>query len=188
MANSILPPRVVERLGEVSGAPVVYPADCDRLSSDISRKLNETIGVTTLKRLFGFAKDAGVPRLTTLDILARYAGFDSYQEMIASLYPAGDSEFEVGHDIHAADLQPGQRIRFTYLPDREVTVEFIGDKEFRVTASKGSRLKAGDTVRISGFYLGHPLIVESVMRDGEGLGRYVAGKASGLISLSLTAD
>lgn len=185
MANSILPAKVVERLGEVSGAPVVYPADCDRLSYDISQQINETIGVTTLKRLFGFARDTAVPRRTTLDILARYAGFDTYPEMIASLYPAGDSEFEEGFDIKTDGLQPGQQVRFTYLPDREVTLEYIGDREFRVAASKGSRLREGDIAIISSFCLDHPLIVESVIRSGENLGRYVAGKASGLTSLTI---
>ena len=185
MRQGKLPKEVIEKIGEKLGSPIQYPSDCERLSADIGSRLNEIIGVTTLKRLFGFVNDVKVPRQITLDILARYAGYDSYDVMIDELGVKGDSGFEDEPDVDSATLNHGDRVVFTYLPDRKVTTEYLGNLRFRITESLGSSLRAGDIAVISSFSLYQPLKMESVIRDGEDLGRYVAGKVSGLTSVAV---
>lgn len=185
MKQGKLPKEVIDKLGETLGSPIRYTSDCEKLSADISKRLNEIIGVTTLKRLFGFVNDVKVPRPITLDILARYAGFDSYELMIRELGVEGDSGFESDPDVVSARLNPGDKVSFTYLPDREVTLEYTGNLNFKVLNSKGSSLLPGDIAFIPMFCLNQPLRIESVKRDNIDLGRYVAGKVSGITSISV---
>ena len=178
-----LPLLVREKLGECLGCPVVYPSDCERLSLDIQTKINQVVGVTTLKRLFGFVNDVKQPRTATLDLLAKYAGYDSYLEMLRKLYGKGDSDFESLPDIDVANLHRHDKIRFTYLPDRDVTLEYLGNYRFEVVETKGSSLQKGDIIETTNLCLNQPLKATKVERDGNHLGRYVAGKVSGLTSL-----
>lgn len=179
-----LPKAIKNKIGETLGTPIRYPSDCERLALDIRTRLNETIGVTTIKRLFGFANDVLDTRKSTLDLLARYAGYPGYDEMKSDICPEGDSDFEDEPDIDAADLNPGDKVTFQYLPDRKVRLEYIGGNNFKVTLSENSSLREGDIISVACFNLNHPLRINSVIRDGRNLGAYTAGKVSGLTSLS----
>lgn len=185
MATSKLPTSIIEYLGKVLGTPVRYPSDCERLSLDIQSKLNEVIGVTTLKRLFGFVNDVKSPRSSTLDILARYAGYPSYEEMARTVCPKGDSAYEKAPDIDVTDLRVGTIIVFRYLPDRKVMVKYLGDLRFRVLESFGSSLHPEDIIVTSYFCWQQPLKIDLVQRGDRNLGRYVAGKVSGLTSIEV---
>lgn len=180
----ILPHAIKIKIGETLGTPIIYPGDCERLALDIRLRLNETIGVTTIKRLMGFANDVLDPRASTLDLLARYAGYSSYDVMKRDLCPEGDSDFENRPDIDSGDLTPGDRVTFEYLPDRKVTLRYLGLKEFEVLTSENGSLRKGDIVTVASFNRNHPLRINSVVRDGRNLGAYTAGKVSGLTSLS----
>lgn len=181
----ILPHAVKVKIGDTLGSPIIYPGDCERLALDIRLRLNETMGVTTIKRLMGFASDVAEPRKSTLDLLARYAGYDCYESMLRDLCPGGDSDFEEKADIASTDLVPGQQVAFEYLPDRKVKLRYLGNSEFEVTESENGSLKVGDTVTVSSFINNSPLVVSKVMRDGVDLGRYTAGKVSGIFNLYL---
>lgn len=183
-----LPQAVRDKLGQKLGVRIQYPSDCERLSRDISNKINETIGVTTLKRLFGFADDVKSPRISTLDIIARYSGYASYDDMLQQLGVKGDSGFDNCTDLTADSLEIGDKVIFSYLPDRRVVIEYMGNDSFRVEESLKGSLKAGDVLTITVFSLHHPLYVQDVKRNGESLGRYVAGKVSGLTSLTVISD
>lgn len=181
----ILPQIIKKRIEKQIGHPIAYPSDCERLAINIRYSLNETIGVTTLKRIFGFVDDVASPRASTLDILARYCGYDTYEEFKKILLKEGDSDFENVPDIVSANLAPGAVIKFTYLPDRKIVLIYEGKLKFRVTDCENGSLRNNDILTISYFNKNMPLIVTDVERDGKSLGRYVAGKTSGLISLDL---
>lgn len=181
----ILPHAVKIKIGETLGTPIIYPGDCERLALDIRLRLNETIGVTTIKRLMGFASDVAEPRKSTLDLLAHYAGYDCYDSMTRDLCPGGDSDFEKEPDIVVSRLSPGTVIGFEYLPDRKVRLRYIGEYEFEVLESENGSLQKGDIISVSSFMDNEPLIVGRVMRGGSDLGRYTAGKVSGISKLYL---
>ena len=181
----MLPIKVQEEVAKVYGQRIQYPSDCERLSLSIREKLNETIGITTLKRLFGFVSDVQEPRTVTLDILARYCGFQNYAEMLKTLTGSGDSGFEEAPDIESSTLPIGAKVMFEYLPDRRVELLYVGDLNFKVTESEKGSLQKDDILTISCFNRNQPLIVSNVKRGDEDLGRYVAGKVSGLTALYL---
>lgn len=181
----LLPAAIKAEIERAYGQPLKYPADCQRLAMSIRERLNETIGVTTLKRLMGFVSDVQEPRLSTLDILARYCGFCDYDDLQRYVARAGDSDFEVEPDISASALAPGSIVGFEYLPDRKVRLRYLGNCEFEVLTCENGSLQAGDIITVTNFVAQSPLIVGRVMRDGVDLGRYTAGKVSGISNLYL---
>ena len=180
-----LPNAIKAEIERVYGQPLRYPADCHRLSLSIRSALNETIGVTTLKRILGFVSDVKEPRLSTLDILAKYCGFSDYEEMKREAAGGGDSDFEETPDIKADSLAPGSIVGFEYLPDRKVKLRYLGGLEFEVSESVNSSLKVGDIATVACFIENSPLVVSYVSRGGVDLGRYTAGKVSGISNLYL---
>ena len=180
-----LPFHIVQLLKEKSGNDLRLPSDCEYLSLDIESKTGVRIGATTLKRLVGFAQDERTPHTSTLDAIARYLGYAHWDEL-SKIEDNGNSDFGAPDDeIRSADMQPGTHVEITYLPDRRLTLEYLGDNRYRVTDSENSKLQNGDEVEILNFVLHHPLLVVNVWRNGESLGQFTAGRVSGLSSIKL---
>lgn len=180
-----LPFHVIELLKRKSGNDLRLPADCELLSLDIQGKTGVRIGATTLKRLLGFAQDERTPHATTLDAIARYLGYAHWEEL-AKIEDQGNSDFNSSDDeIRSADLQVGKVVEIAYLPDRVVTLRYLGNNRYKVEQSQNSKLQADDEVEILNFVLHHPLLVVQVWRNGESLGQFTAGRVSGLSSIKV---
>ena len=180
-----LPFHVIELLKRESANDLRLPSDCETLSLDIESKTGVHIGATTLKRLLGFAVDERTPHTTTLDAIARYLGYAHWQEL-SQIEDKGNSDFNnVEGEVRSADLNIGQRVEITYLPDRKVVLRYLGDNHYNVEESENSKLQVGDEVEITSFILHHPLLVMQVWREGENLGQFTAGRVSGLSSVKV---
>ena len=60
------------------GRKMQTPKDFDVLSESIFEKTHQSISSTTLKRLWGYLQEPSIPRSSTLNLLAQYAGFDNW--------------------------------------------------------------------------------------------------------------
>lgn len=168
-----------------SGSAMRQPSDCELLSLDIQGKTGIRIGATTLKRLTGFAEDERNPHTSTLDVIARYLGYAHWDEL-AKIEDKGNSDFDIADgEVRSADLSVGSEVEFTYLPDRMVRLQYLGNCRYRVIDSQNSKLQADDEVKILNFVLHHPLLVLQVWRNGESLGQFTAGRVSGLSSVRI---
>lgn len=184
----IFSPYIKQLLEKRLGRAIHRPADCEMLALDIESVTGQHIGVNTMKRLLGFKSDDREPRLTTLDIIARYLDFDNW-DTLKALDSRSNSDFGISPDgLQASDIPVGQTVSFSYLPDRHVTLRRLHDDVFEVTASKNGKLEVGDKVRASNFMLHYPLPITSVVRNGEDLGSLLLGKVSGLTSVSVGDD
>ena len=180
-----LPFHVIELLKRKSGNDLHLPADCELLSLDIQGKTGVRIGATTLKRLLGFAQDERTPHASTLDAIARYLGYAHWEEL-AKIEDQGNSDFNSSDDeVRSADLQVGKVVEIAYLPDRVVTLRYLGNNRYKVEQSQNSKLQADDEVEILNFVLHHPLLVVQVWRNGESLGQFTGGRVSGLSSIKV---
>lgn len=173
-------PYIRQRLQEQCGHEFRTSADCESLSLDIESKTGEPIGVNTLKRLLGYINDERSPRLTTLDIIARYLGFDNWEHLKVFDDKSNSSFGNSDDELTPQQLASGDKVEVSYLPDRLITMEYIADQQFRVLESQNSKLKAGDLLTLTHFIKGYPLLVSKVIRDGQNLGSYMAGKALGI--------
>ena len=180
-----LPFNMIQLLKEKSGNALRLPSDCEFLSLDIESKTGVRIGATTLKRLLGFAQDERTPHTSTLDAIARYLGYAHWEEL-SQIEDKGNSDFDAPEEeIRSADLQPGACVEITYLPDRMVRMQYLGNMHYRIIESQNSKLQVDDEVEILSFVLHHPLLVLNVWRDGESLGQFTAGRISGLSSIKV---
>jgi hypothetical protein len=86
--------KVAEKIEARFGKPIRYSKDCEALSKSIEKNCKERISVTTLKRLFGFAKSIEKPRLFTLDVLATYIGYKDWSSLLADLQKNDNKEIQ----------------------------------------------------------------------------------------------
>jgi len=182
-----------QHIEEKFGKTIRYPSDYEQLAYDIERTTKQRISTNTIKRLLGAIDSVQEPRLFTLDVIAQYLGFENWDVYIVSLSKEGNSQFDKSDTVDAdacleiavTALKRGAKIEFQYYPDRKVVLEYIIDKEFEVIGSSNSKLRLGDVVEVGNFYLNYPLIINRVMRGGVNIGRFTAGKISGLTYLKL---
>lgn len=176
---------IIELLKEKSGNQLRQPSDCENLSLDIESKTRVRIGATTLKRLLGFAHDERTPHASTLDAIAHYLGYAHWEELLL-IEDKGNSGFGTSdEEIRSADLQVGAILEITYLPDRRVVMQYLGNQRYRIVESEKSKLQKGDELEIQNFVLHHPLLVLNVWRGGESMGQFTAGRVSGLTSVKV---
>ena len=173
-------PYVTDLLKQKSNKDFRLSADCEYLALDIESVTGEHMGVNTLKRLLGFINDEREPRISTLDVIARYLGFDNWD--VLSVYDSrSNSSFESSaEEIRVSDLTVGQVIQISYLPDRQIEIQYLGANRFCVQKSVNSKLRADDEITITHIVQGYPLLVSEVIREGKSLGSFTAGKAQGI--------
>lgn len=180
-----LPFYIIQMLKEKSGSDLRLPSDCEFLSLDIQSKTGIRIGATTLKRLVGFAQDDRTPHTSTLDAIAFYLGFAHWEEL-SKIEDIGNSDFDTfDEEVRSADLPVDASVEITYLPDRLVRMQYLGNQRFFIVDSQNSKLQTGDEVEIQIFVLHHPLLVLKVWRNGKSLGQFTAGRVSGLSSIKI---
>lgn len=174
---------VIKMLSEKSGYSLRYSSDCERLAIDIEVVTGERLGNTTMKRMLGFTGEDTCPRLSSLDIIARYLGFTDYDHLLQHINNTGESDFVSVADIDAKSIHAGDIIKIEYSPNRHVDFTALGECRFCVSVSHNSKLRVGDVVEVRQFAKGFPLICSSVEHGGTLLGSFVAGKIDGLTSL-----
>ena len=176
-----LSPNIKNLLSKHCGREIATPNDCHVLALDIESRTGEHVGVNTLKRLLGFIDDEREPRVTTLNIIARYLGHDDWESLKLLDDEAGNSDFnEAQTELHASQLKTGAMIEITYLPNRRVVIKYLGGNSFVVMESENGKLRAGDSLYLEHIVRGYPLLVSEVVRNGTSLGTFTAGKQQGI--------
>ncbi|MBO4820303.1 MAG: hypothetical protein J5548_02410 [Prevotella sp.] len=75
------------------------PRDFDTLSESIFQKKRQRVSASTLKRIWGYSTTGSVPRQSTLDILARFAGYRDYRVFCLACNDDKDDVLEVGDEV-----------------------------------------------------------------------------------------
>lgn len=172
----IFPNKTIEQLKEKSGLSFDRASDFSTLATLIADETKHTIGVTTLKRLFGYIDDARETNQSTLNIIARYLKFGSWEEYLNSFRI--DSLWNDDADtIWIDNLIVGTNIEVAYL-NRTVTFEVIEHEEqktlrkaLKVTHANNSSLQTGDIAFIDRLRKGNCLEARKVIR-GNVIGSY----------------
>ena len=162
------------------GRNILHAADCEFLALDIETHLGERLGVNTLKRLLGFIPDEREPRITTLDIIARYLGYDDWKAVQRWEQHRSNSAFDNHDELSTASLPEGTEIEITYQPDRLLTIRHHSGEWYEVVHSRNSKLIEGDRISLSHLVRHYPLFIGEVIRTGRNLGAFTAGKEEGI--------
>lgn len=173
---------LLQKAEKAYGNSLSVPKDFELLSESISASVKQGISSSTLKRLWGYDAYVSTPRPDTLDILARYAGYKSFRDFVRLIQidPDYTSGFLSSACLEADSLQVGDRIGIAWNPNRQVTLEYLGNRRFRVLQSENASLLAGDCFEAVAFYKGYPMMVPYVDRGGQMLPMYIAGTHDGL--------
>ena len=161
------------------------PADFEYLSEQIQKTSGEYLSPTTLKRIFGHIPYDGQLRPSTLSILARYVGYNGWQDYLDKQHV--ESGFVATKRISSRELLKGQKISLAWNPDRECLIEYLGEDRFVVLHAKNCKLQVGDQFTTTQFILAQPLTATNVVSVREPLQQdtYIAGAKTGLTKIEL---
>ena len=161
--------------------------DFESLSALLLTEIKTPISTSTLKRIWQYVNDEHAPRMSTLDILARYVGHADFVAFCRwRKEGAGQSSaFFSAERIVASDLSVGDEVEIGWAPNRLVRLCHKGEGIFEVVRVHESKLMVGDLFPTASFILGEPLSVPYIIRNGENTLPFVAGKNGGLTILSL---
>jgi hypothetical protein len=174
---------IKKKIEQKAGQRIRYSRDCDTLAEKILSDCKCSISSSTLKRLFGFVKGEKEPRAYTLDILAAYIGYPSWDELLHSFNTEGSQARREISELKPSKLKPGEKFELSYKPNTIITIEHIGKSKFKVLAVKNSRLKEGNVFKAAVITLHHPLFVLEVEGDAGKEGKMIEGKISGITSI-----
>lgn len=68
------------------------PKDFDCLAADIYERLHEGVSASTLKRIWGYVEYGSMPRVATLNVLARFVGYSDWQDFCRSVEVEGEED------------------------------------------------------------------------------------------------
>ena len=140
------------------------PYDFEFLAGVIRERLHENISPTTLKRLWGYIDGADTTRRTTLCLLSQFLGFADWETYEASLANRTDIEsaaFE-GEGVHINDLQKGDKVEVTWLPNRRCVFRYEGEAHFIVVEAENAKLHIGDSFDTACFLIGRPMYLDNL--------------------------
>lgn len=180
-----LPDNIISLLSRKTGVDVATPAGSDILRHDIESATGLSLSLNTVKRLTGVIPYNCEPRPDTLEIVARYLGYPSWQLLKA------DSEGNVSlmgapeGAVYSSGLLPGAVVEVTWEPGRRVTLRREAHGSFVVLEAERSKLLPGDELTVAAIVPGFPLLASGVVRGTVSLGAYSAAVDCGVKSVRI---
>ena len=157
------------------------------LFRSIEHESGEILSASTLKRLWGYVTLKPTPRISTLNVLARYIGkrdFTAFRQSIQNdRYYV--SRFFSTKTAYTSDLQEGAELIIGWAPNRVVRLRYEGNGSFVVLKSENSKLEAGDRFDADSFMIGYPLYIPRILRRDKYTLSYIAGTKDGLNRLEI---
>lgn len=173
------------------GTPLHTHAQFVSLTETIEVALREHISPTTLERVWGYStRHYDTVSRRTLDVLARYADKESWDNFCTYLKQTAntESDFFTNGILSVSSLSVGTRLRLGWQPDRLCEVRYMGDYRFIVESVTNGSLRVGDTFSCLQFQPGKVLYMDCFEREGEHSeqrGRYAVGRENGLTLLTI---
>ena len=166
-----------EYIGRTLDTPKDYQWLIDRLPKE------SPLSLSTLKRLWNYIPNQHIAREETLSVLARFLGYENWQEYYIKAKGLSDSDFLTGINT-IRDIHVGDAIVIEWHPDRTCKVVKTEDGLFKVVEAKNTKLQVGDEFCISHLEKGKPLVATQFIRNGQPHPDYIAGKKNGISSVS----
>ena len=173
---------VEETFGRTPGSPT----DFNNLSYEIHLNTKNKIGVSTLKRFWGYVNSTHSATYTTLSVLARYAGFRDWDAFCAQYKNDKDSDFSSVRLLIAAKLSLKSVVHAEWSQEKWLRIKKIDHPSaFEVLESNNIKLLPGDTVNIDTLIIGEKFIATDCCRVGVDLGTYIGARSEGIASIKI---
>lgn len=164
------------------GKKLYTTTDFDEFSLTLQKKHGLAVSSSTMKRLYGYVGDSHKPRVATLDMLAKYIGYNDYTAFVAWLKKSTryNSSFFDANQLVSSDIQPGGVVEIGWAPNRLLRLVYLGESTYRIVEAVNSKLRVGDVFVTGCFIKGQPLYLPYIERKGEHTPPFVAGRNGGL--------
>ena len=172
--------RLKKEVENLVGRSIKGPKDFDFLSRQIHGYTNESISMSTLKRMWGYVASTSKPSLFNLDLLSRMVGYPDWAAFCEGDNGMASSRFFVKSKLISAALEVGEEVRLTWCPGRIVTIKYLGNDSFEVLESVLSKLDVGDTFTCHQFVADEPLYLSNLHHFGMQSCNYVCGRNGGI--------
>lgn len=171
------------------GTSLRAPSDFVILASEIHRTTGRTIGLSTLKRLWGYIKDQNGTTYSTLSLLCRYVGFndwDSFCHTACMQTDGNESGFSTKAIVDSRTLAIGTKVGISMGEAKKCLLMKIAEPDrFQVMETQHIKLKAGDTLHITTIAIGRPFFATDCNRDGQRLGCYTGARNEGIREIDI---
>lgn len=164
------------------------PTEFNQASLSISKIPGLAVSASTLRRLYGYVAYDGEPSVTTLNTLARFNGYKSWEDFCLqqSAKQVDDSDFLENEIANTERLVPGDRLTLGWHNGKGCILECISYQRFRVVSSTNIQLQPESTCKLTTVCMGHPLYVTDVHQGNEIMAAYVGAKKGGITSIAVT--
>lgn len=169
----ILNEEIIKQIKTKSGLLLEQAKDISVLADKIFADTGRNIGVTTLKRLFGTINDSRKTNEYTLNTIAMYLGYATWQKYTETNSIDSVWNFSEDETYHVQELAIGANVCVEYL-NREVSFVVIrrdGINVLEVVSVKNSSLQKGDILYVHKISVGKILQADKVIR-GKNIGNY----------------
>ena len=173
---------------KVAGHKMQTSNDFIYLCGSIQGRLNITLGVSTLKRIWGYVDGVCKPRNSTLDILSQYVGYADWETFVCDFCgsdEARSSQVLWSKSIKSIDIPEGAEFEITWNPGRRLLLRHLDKDQFLVLESEKSKIKVGDKFHCDRFILLQPLNLFNLEREGCDPCDFIVGNKGGLLTISL---
>lgn len=173
---------LIERIEARFGHTLKSTQDFAALGTDIYKETGDMLSVSTLKRLFGRFSIRLSPRRSTLSIASRYLGFKDWEEFTRSISEKEkiESDYRPINAIKLENLSPGSVLSISWLPNREIKVEYLGENRFRIIDAQNTKLNKDDIIEIALLAQNEPMFISKIIRSAKYFTGYIAGEVHGV--------
>ncbi len=177
MVSKVIRNKIEQKFGQ----RVRYSKDCDILAQQISDVTNIKISGSTIKRLFGMVKGTKEPRLYTLDVIAAYLGYPSFDDLISEFNTSNSLEDDNAiNEVKIEQLSKGEKVLVRYEPDKKLIIECLSNSVFQVLESVNTVLKPLDKIKLNQIVVSYPLFISEVVRHDKNIGKITEAAVSGV--------
>lgn len=158
-------------------------SDFDILEMKIFDRLHCHVSASTLKRVWGYVTTDSIPRQRTLDTLARFVGYNSFEHFCQN---QNDNDTNASNPILSRhinveeDLSIDDSVTLFWHPERVCKVKYLGNNHFVVVESEKTRLTPGATFQCNLMIEGEPLFLSNLILNDPQPIAYVCGKKGGI--------
>lgn len=176
-------------VGKEFGTSPRTPTDFAQLASAIQQTTGRTIGLSTLKRLWGYVTDQTGTTYSTLTLLCRYAGYsdwDCFCRRADGSDTAEESAFSENAIVESRTLAIGTAIELMLGPSKICVIVKTGNPDrFRVEEASGIKLREGDEINVAYMAAGRPFFASECRRGNHLLGTYTGALGGGICRIAI---
>lgn len=173
---------------ESSNCKAVTSNDFIYMAGAIQGRINKHLGVSTLKRIWGYIEGYKSVRESTLDILAQFVGYPDYETFVSDYCDSEavrSSHRVVTQACVSSDIPQGTLVEITWNPNRRLVLLHKGKGRYQVKSSLHSKVAVDDSFEAQSFIIGQPLVLSNYIHNDEEPCCFIVGNKGGLTTIKM---